>query len=131
MESHGLVLNLILLLLPVLLLLEFLLLCGLAWVISGVGVLVGDIKEMVKLFVLVGPFLAPIFYSSNQLPGWAAKLLHFNPFTLLINCFRDCLLHGRMEHPWSWVLLGPVCLAIFWAGYRIFNRLKPGLGDQL
>ncbi len=131
LDSGGRVLNLLWLALPLLMLFEFLLLCGLAWILSSVGVYLGDIKEIVKLFVLVGPFLAPIFYSLDQIPPWAGNLLHLNPFTLLVNCFRDALFLGRVGHPLSWVFIGPACLAIFWVGNSVFKRLKPGFGNLL
>ena len=131
LDSGGAALNLLWLTLPLLLFFEFLLLCGLVWVISAVGVFLGDIKEIVKLMVLVGPFMAPVFYSPKQLPPWAGSIIHLNPFTLLINCFRDPLLHGRVAHPLSWVFVAPVCLAFFWAGYSVFKRLKPGFGNLL
>ncbi len=131
LDSGGRVPNLLWLTLPLLFFLEFMLLCGLVWAISAVGVFLGDIKEVVKLAVLVGPFLAPIFFSPSQLPAWAGGLIHLNPFTLLINCFRDALLYGRVAHPLSWLFVGPLCLACFWAGYGVFKRLRPGFGNLL
>jgi lipopolysaccharide transport system permease protein len=131
LDSQGRALSLLWLALPVLLFFQFLLLCGLSWIFSATGLYVGDIKEAVKLLVLMGPFLAPVFYSLDQVPAWMGRLLHLNPFTLLINCFRDALLAGRVDHPLSWLLIGPVCLAFFWIGDRVFKRLKPGFGDLL
>ena len=129
--SGGTAANLLWLTLPYLLLLEFLLLCGLSWVLAAVGVFLADVKEIARLAVLVGPFLAPIFYTPEQLPTWLGWLIHLNPFTLLINCFRDALFFGRMEHPLSWIFAVPVCLGLFWAGGLLFGQMRPGFGDQV
>lgn len=131
LASGGGALSLLWLFLPLLLILQFLLLCGISWALAAVGVLLADVKEIAKLVVLAGPFLAPIFYSTDQLPVWMARLIHLNPFTLLINCFRDALLLGRVTHPLSWIMAAPVCLTVFWLGYLLFCRLRPSFGDQL
>lgn len=124
-------LHLTYLLLPILIVLQVMAMIGAAYILSPIGVYFRDIKDFVQLFATAGMYLMPIFYLPSWVPNLFKPLLYLNPFSYLVWCYQDALYYGRFEHPWAWIFNVTTSFAIFTIGYRIFRKLKPGLGNML
>lgn len=118
-------------LLPVLIVVQFLAMTGVAYVLSAIGAYFRDIKDIVQLLVTAGVYLMPIFYLPAWVPAVLKPLLYLNPFSYLVWVYQDALYFGRFEHPVAWVITFTSSFAVFILGYRLFRRLKPGLGNLL
>lgn len=116
-------------LLPLVVLLQLVLMMGVAYILSSVGAYFRDIKDFVQMFATAGIFLLPIVY----LPGWVPPLfkpiIYLNPLSYLIWCYQDILYFGRIEHPWAWVVTSILSFVTFTIGYRLFRKLKPSLAS--
>lgn len=118
-------------LLPLLLLMQLLLLLGLAFVLATAGAYVRDLKDVMQLMATAGVYLVPVFYLPQWVPSIVRPLLVLNPFSHLIWCYQDALYFGRIEHPWSWLATALLSVVSFVFGYRFFRRLRPTLGNVL
>jgi lipopolysaccharide transport system permease protein len=118
-------------LLPVLAILLFLILTGLAFILATIGVFAPDVRDFVQVFNFVGFFLIPMFYLPAQVPGPLRPILYFNPFSYIIWCFQDALYFGAFRHPWAWAAVAAMAIVFPAAGYRFFNRLKIMFGNVL
>jgi lipopolysaccharide transport system permease protein len=118
-------------LLPVLIVLQLMAMIGVAYFLSAMGVYFRDIKDFVQLFAMAGVYLMPIFYLPAWVPSLFQPLLYLNPFSYLIWCFQDALYFGRIAHPGAWLFTTIASTATFVIGYRVFRKLKPGLGNLL
>lgn len=121
-------------LLPVLFLLQLLAMIGVAYLLAAATVYLRDLREIVQVFTTAGLFLAPILY----LPTWVEHawpplrwVLLLNPFSHLVWCYQDLLYFGRIEHPVSWIVLMTLSTALFYLGFRVFQRLRVLFGDFL
>jgi len=120
-------------LLPVALAVQGVAMLGLAYALAALCVFVRDVKEVVGVFVMMGVFLTPAFYTPSttaDLPLMRAVLI-VNPFTHFMRVFRDCLFWGRIEHPLSWALaigLAALGLGLAW---RAYQRLAHFFGNFL
>jgi lipopolysaccharide transport system permease protein len=119
------------LLLPVLIALQVMAMIGLAYILSAAGVYFRDLKDFVQLFATAGVYLLPIFYLPQWVPSMFAPLLYLNPFSYMVWCYQDALYFGRFAHPWAWLVMSGGSVGTFVIGYRVFRRLKPGLGNLL
>ena len=119
------------LLLPVLIALQAALMLGIAYVLSVVGVYVRDAKDVVQMFALAGAYLVPVFYLPDWVPEIFKGLLYVNPFSYVIWCYQDALYFGRFAHPWAWAVNAIISVTALVAGYRVFRKLKPSLGNVL
>lgn len=119
------------LLLPLLLILQALMVIGLAFMVAAIGVYFRDVKDLVQVFALIGIYLVPAFYLPRAVPGQFRALLYINPFSYMVWCFQDVLYFGRMAHPWAWVIFTGMSVLIFVSGYRVFDRLKTMFGNLL
>lgn len=119
------------LLLPFLMVMQFLAMIGVAYILAPIGAYFRDIKDVVQLFATAGVYMMPIFYLPAWVPAQFKLVLYFNPFSYLVWCYQDALYFGRFEHPAAWWIMGVGSITIFVLGYRLFRKLKPGLGNIL
>jgi len=122
------------LLLPVLFTLQMLMMVGVSYALSSVGVYFRDMREIVQVFLSAGIFLAPILYPPaliSKIPPTFAMLLALNPFSHLVWCYQDVLYNGRVEHPLSWFVIIVLSPIVLYLGYRIFRKLKNMFGEVL
>jgi lipopolysaccharide transport system permease protein len=112
------------LLIPFLFFFQMLAMIGVSYILSSVGTYFRDLKDFVQVFSVVGVFLMPIFYLPAQVPALFRPLLFLNPFSYLAWCYQDVCYFGRMEHPIAWAVFVVGSLGVFYAGYRVFRKLK-------
>ena len=118
-------------LLPVLILLQFLAMCGVGFVLAVFGTYLRDTREIVQLFCTGGVFLLPVFYLPQWVPAAFKPILYANPFSHIVWCWQDALYFGRFAHPYAWIVNVVFSLGMFFLGFRFFRRMKPGFGNVL
>lgn len=119
------------LLLPVLLIVQILAMCGISFVFATVGVFLRDLKDLVQMFLAAGIYLMPVVYLPDWVPPLLRPLLYVNPFSYMVWCYQDALYFGRIAHPWAWGAFLAGSVFVFVAGYRLFRRLRPYFGNLL
>jgi len=130
LATHG-GLHASLLLVPPLMLLQFLAMTGIGLLLAAIGPFFRDIKDVVQLFGIVGMYLLPVFYLPAWVPDLFKPLVYANPFSHMIWCYQDALYFGRIEHPVSWAVFGLCALLVFALGFRAFRKLKTIFGNVL
>ncbi len=121
------------LLLPVALLLQTLTMLGTAYLLAALSVFVRDTREVIMLFVMVGIFLIPVFYTPQMIdeaPPAMGLVLAANPFTHFVNVYRDCLFFGEIAHPWSWAIVTALAM-LAGSCFHVFERLRMFFGNYL
>ena len=80
-------------------------------------------------------FSTPVIYSMNlpQIQNSPAlrTLLNMNPMTHIIGGYHSALYYGELIH---WKKLGVTLIAglvLFWAGYRVFDRLRDSFPEEV
>jgi lipopolysaccharide transport system permease protein len=119
------------LLLPVLLIPQFLVTVGLGWLMASLGVFIRDMPQVNQLALTAWMYLTPIFYPENIIPQKYHWLVNLNPMAPLIRNYRRILLEGKLP---DWrglgvtVVFGLIC---FIFGYWWFERTKKAFADVL
>lgn len=119
------------LLLPLLLLLQFLAMVGVAFILAAVGVFIKDVRDVVQLSAIVLIFLLPIVYLPSQVPAAFDPILWLNPFSYMIWCYQDVLYFGSIEHRAAWVIFPAWSIFVLAGGYRVFRRMRPFFANVL
>jgi lipopolysaccharide transport system permease protein len=115
-------------LLPFALLMQFVLLSGVAFFLSLVGLIIPDLKEVVQFFTTTGLFLTPILYSPQQLdhlPRPLIFLIAMNPFSHVVWCYQDAIYFGEVRHAASWLIASSLAILALTFGFRAFVKVKP------
>jgi lipopolysaccharide transport system permease protein len=113
-----------LLLLPIVVILQLMLLVGLAMALAPLGVLIPDLAHGIGIFVFLLMFVSPIAYRSNSVPPEAAFIVKLNPVTYLIDAFRAATISGHHVAPSHLVIFAIMSFASFEIGARTFRRFK-------
>ena len=109
--------------LPLALLLQVVVLVGLAWILSSLGVALPDISYFVNLFMFLLMFVSPIAFEPSMVPEPLRFVVYVNPVFYLIETFRDCLLFGRLIDPRVWAIQAALSLGVFALGSDVLPRL--------
>jgi lipopolysaccharide transport system permease protein len=125
------VVSVMLLLFPIILLLQVILMIGLAYMLSAFGVYFKDTKDFVLVGCLAGIYMLPIFYLPSAVPALFSKVLFYNPISHLIWVYQDVFYFGKFAHMSSWWILTAMSLIVFSFGFRFFNRVKVMFGNVL
>jgi lipopolysaccharide transport system permease protein len=119
------------LLLPIPVMSQLLLVSGLVYLLSAVGVFVRDVRDIVPLLLTVGLFLHPILYIPGQLSAWAEAAFYMSPISHVLWMYRDVVVFGAIMHPLAWIVGPSSGILSFVLGYRVFRSLRHNFGNVL
>jgi homopolymeric O-antigen transport system permease protein len=117
--------------LPLLLIPQFLLTLGVAWLIASLGVFLRDIAQGITLLLTAWLYLTPIIYPESIVPQHFRKFIKLNPFTHLTRSYRRIMLEG-LAPDWRglafFTLFAIIC---FLFGYWWFARTRKNFADVI
>jgi len=119
------------LLLPLVILPFALGILGASWFLASLGVFLRDVSQTVGILTTALMFLAPVFYSTQNLPPQFKPIILANPATFIIEQARVVLVWGHMP---NWTGLGLytlISLLVAWIGFWWFQRTRRGFADVL
>ncbi|HEX4899452.1 MAG TPA: ABC transporter permease [Pyrinomonadaceae bacterium] len=117
--------------LPVLLIPQFLLTLGIAWLIASLGVFLRDIAQGINLFMMAWMFLTPIIYPESIVPARYRPFVNLNPFTPLIRSYRRVLIEGTAPDWAGLAYFTAFALVSFIFGYWWFARTRKNFADVI
>ncbi len=115
--------------LPVIMLPFALLLLGLHWWLSAIGVYLRDLGQLVSPALTALMFLSPVFYPRSQAPAPLDAWIAWNPLTIPIEQVRAALFAGQWPDPLQWGLYLAAALLVFASGLLVFQKLRKGFAD--
>ena len=104
---------------------------GLAWFLSALGVFVRDIGQITGIFITILLFMSAVFYPISALPEKYQNLLRLNPLVLIITESRKSLILGESPDWISIIVALVVSLAIAFAGFWWFQKVRKGFADVI
>lgn len=107
------------------------LLLGLSWFLSGLGVYLRDIGQVLNLLVSLLMFMTPIFYPASALPERWRPWLELNPLVPLIEDTRRVLIEGLWPDFHRLTLLLAASLLVAVLGRLWFRVTRRGFADVL
>lgn len=118
-----------LLLMPLLIGPFLVLVAGISFFVSAIGVYVRDTAQVTPLISAVLLFMAPIFYPLQVLPEKFRNWMYFNPLTYPVVEFRRILFDGEVPRWDFWLLYVAISCLVLVGGFICFKRLKIGFSD--
>ncbi len=92
----GVPLQPVALLLPLVLIVQFLITLSLAYVVAALHVQFRDTRYLLGIVLLLGFYLTPVFYDARSIPQAYQGLYHLNPMVILIETYRHVLMDGNL-----------------------------------
>lgn len=119
------------LLLPVVLAPYVLLILGLAWFLSALGVYVRDIAQVIAPLVTAMMFLSPIFFPATALPELLQPFLVLHPVALPVEQTRAVLIWGHAPDWSALAVYAVVAGVVATLGLVWFQKTRKGFADVL
>jgi ABC-type polysaccharide/polyol phosphate export permease len=117
--------------LPLIVVLQVVFILGLSYFMAVVGTYLPDLTEVMRPVIRGTFFLTPIIWSPDRLPEQIRWVVDYNPLAYLVNAYREAVLFGNLPGTLSTVYFTLFSVALFVAGFALFNRLKGGFADRL
>lgn len=104
---------------------------GIAWFLAALGVFVRDVGQITGIFITILMFLSAVFYPITALPEKYQIWLRLNPLVLIITESRKSLVLGESPDWISMIVTLFVSLAIAFAGFWWFQKVRKGFADVI
>lgn len=119
------------LLLPLIILLQFVLVLGLSLPLSVLNVKFRDVQYIWGIILHAGFFLHPIFYKIEILPEIIQKIIVFTPMVQMLNISRNISLYGELPALNDVILMIVGTFTIFLIGVGIYKKFSNNLIEEL
>lgn len=116
---------------PLLVLIEYILLLGIAFILSSVTVYLRDLEHLVGIAVMVLFYGTPIVYSLSTIPASLKWIFMINPMAHIIQGYRDVLYYQTMPDLKGILMVGLIALVLLFIGYQIFKKLQKRFAEEL
>lgn len=120
-----------LLLMPLLILIQFLITLSLTFVLSALTVFVRDVDHFVSVALTLGFYATPIVYQASMLPEKFQWVLKFNPMAQLVEAYRAILYYHQMPDFNMIGIWGVLSIILLVIGYMIFKKLEKSFVEEL
>ncbi|MBI1923540.1 ABC transporter permease [Candidatus Poribacteria bacterium] len=116
---------------PVLLMIQILLAWGIALILATLNVFYRDVKYALSLVIQVWMYITPIIYPLSQVPEKIRPFYMLNPIAVIINGYRQVVLHTQAPDATQlWVVM-VVTVILFFVTYLNFKRLELQFADLI
>lgn len=104
---------------------------GLSWILSSLGVYLRDVTQVIGILTAALMFLSPVFYPMNALPPNYQSFMIFNPIAIACEITRNILFFG-VGPDWILLLKYWICsLVLAWLGFAWFQKTRKGFADVI
>jgi len=117
--------------LPLVLLIQYVLLLGIALIFSAVTVYMRDIQHFIGVVLQLLFYATPIVYSIDTIPENFRWILKWNPMTYIIEGYRAIFYNQTIPDLKSLGVLGIISIIILIVGYLLFNKLQKRFAEEL
>jgi lipopolysaccharide transport system permease protein len=118
-------------LLPLVLLPLIILVVGISWVLSSIGVYIRDISHVIGVAISGLMFVSPIFYPLDSVPEKFRFIIQMSPISIPIEMTRDILYFGVIPSLRIYFLYLLISSAVAVMGYVFFQKTRKGFSDVL
>lgn len=113
------------------LLIQYVLLLGIALIFSAVTVYMRDIQHFIGVVLQLLFYATPIVYSIDTIPEGFRWILKWNPMTYIIEGYRAIFYNQTMPDLKALGILGVISIVILIVGYLLFNKLQKRFAEEL
>lgn len=127
----GVGLSFYILLLPLVVIVQYILLIGLTFIVSSITVYIRDLEYFINVLMMLWFYLNPIVYSIDFIPQKWLPIFKLNPMLHIINAYRDILFYKRLPDMLNLLIWFIISLVIMFVGYKIFKKLEKRFAEEL
>ncbi len=116
---------------PVVVIMQYILQMGFAFIFSSITVYIRDVEYIINIFMMLMFYLCPIVYEPSMIPNNLLKYFKLNPMFDIISFYRKILYEGTIPNMNDVLKIFIVCFVILVFGYSVFKRLEKRFAEEL
>lgn len=117
--------------LPIIILMQYILQLGLSFIFSSITVYVRDVEYLLNVFMMLMFYLSPIVYSADMIPANLLPIFKLNPMFHIIGFYRTILYYKQIPDMMNVGIMFGICIVVLIIGYLIFNKCKKRFAEEL
>jgi lipopolysaccharide transport system permease protein len=115
--------------LPLVLVLQVMFVCGVAWPLSLANLVLRDVQQMLTFLCTALMIVSPIAYSPGSAPGPLQLLVYLNPLSYFVLTFQSLAVTGSFPSIEIVLIMAALSLGTFLVGFRLFQKGKLAFWD--
>lgn len=116
---------------PLILLAQYILVCGLGLILGSINVFARDVMFALPNILLVVLFASPIFYPITAFPQSVQHITAYNPIYVILESYRAPILNAEFPSLWTIGYSFASAIGVFLIGIVFFLRLRPYFDSRL
>ena len=128
---YGLGLSIYIVFYPIILIIQYILQLGIAFILSAATVYFRDLEHFVQIILMLMFYATPIVYSGDSIPDAFKSIIYLNPMAHIIEGYRDIFYNQTMPDLMSLGIVFLVSIVTCVIGYVIFKKLQKGFAEEL
>ena len=120
-----------LLFLPLVMIIEYMMALGIAFIVSAVTVFFRDLEQIVNVIVMVWIFVTPIMYNIEYIPEQYRDYFMLNPMTPVVEMYHQILYYKMIPSSYYLILGGGAAVTLFVIGYVVFELLEKHFAEEM
>lgn len=127
----GTIISSAILMLPILIIIQFIFILSLSYVVATLNVLFRDTQHILGILLQLLFFMTPIFYDASVIPKQYTVYYRLNPMVSIVESFRAMMMNGMsINSSFLWKVGIPSLLLLF-LGHLFFIRMKYRFAEEL
>lgn len=116
---------------PLILLIQYILLLGFAFIMSSITVYLRDIEHFIGIAIQLLFYATPIVYAGSTIPSKFQFIMKLNPMAHIIDAYRDIFYYQIAPNIKNLLILLALTIIFCIVGYQIFKKLQKGFAEEL
>ena len=117
--------------LPIVMLVEYILVLGIAMITSALTVFFRDLEYVLGIIGMLWMYLTPILYEIETIPEEYQKYINMNPMTGVILCYKDILYYKRLPDLETIGSAFGIGILFALVGFIVFGKLQRRFVEEL
>lgn len=117
--------------LPLVMLIEYMLCLGIAFIVSAITVYFRDLEQIMGIVMMAWIYVTPIMYNMDYIPEQYRTLIVLNPMTPIVEVYHQILYYRMCPTPNYLLLGGGVSVVVFILGFFIFGKLDRNFAEEM
>lgn len=110
---------------------EYLLALGMAFIASSLTVYFRDLEYILGVITMAWQFLSPVMYSVDMVPESLRKIFMLNPMTSIIIAYRDVLYYKQQPQLSTLLLAMTLGVVLLIIGWILFEKLQKHFVEEM
>ncbi|MGP0587915.1 ABC transporter permease [Paenibacillus timonensis] len=119
------------LLLPLVIIVQFIFTLSLSMIVSAFTVFVRDLRQILDIVMMGLFYTTPIVYKTDMIPEKIQDFFNINPIAIIIKFYQDVIYHNQMPNIMSLAVLSVCCIAMLYISHTIFSHLSKWFAEHV